>query len=806
MAVVETSIAIIRRLIIVCILLSYTFAISGVLAQTSKFHETSTLPRHPLERQALSKPREVLDKLQPLMEQARIENDQPELSLLYLAQANACRVIADWNCQRTAGLQARLVADQASLPIHAIRGTILEARASLHLQDYPAGEQLLGNAELRLRQTPSNELMAEVFLAYSSMSNRLGKYSASIDYAERGLALLGNDIDIPSQVRLLRTRANSLVELRRLIEARQSVKTALEKMEGIDDPKLLAELYISSARIAGAVGNYQSQQEFARKIIKLSESLKNTQLNGLGVETLGDAAYNDGEIERARAYFEQSIEQFQQLGLSRDELRVTRRLVEASRNHPSLDSAVERWLLLDREVTLSDRAQASDSFDKHIRYTEQEASIQQLRAEAALARERVQAQNEQVVQQRWLFASAMGLLVILGAFFYSQRRMNAKLQESLAMRQRALVQTSHELRNPISGVLGLSELLLKTNLPSRERGMIEAIRHAGASIGKLAQDLLDSSRLESGKMTLQAQPASLGLVLDALRQLHRLRANEKGLGFAVDVVGMLPPSLSFDADRLQQVLTNLLSNSLKFTDYGRVDLGVMVRPTNVSGSWRISFEVKDTGPGLSKEELNELFKPFSQGQAGARHKSGAGLGLAISHELVALMGGKLEVESQPGRGARFFFDLTLNEVSESSKAVFPVNHNETSTDRLSVLHIDDDAGMSLMMANQLELLGCDVDSASNGAQAKLKVKSKRYDVILTDLQLPDCSGLDLIAGLRRAQRDFDGALRVAIVSGEDAPDVLPTGVDQWLTKPVTLARLMLLMASVRPERSLPTDA
>lgn len=758
----------------------------------------SDLPRHALEIQALTEPTEVLKAIPAALERAGERKDAREIALLHLAHANACRMVADWLCQRSAGSQARKYGDLAHEPILSIRGLIAEARARMALQDYSKGERLLGEAELRLRRTPSAELSADVALAYSSLSNNLGKHELAREYADRGLAALGPGVALSMRVRLLRNRARALTLLGDLEGARATLDEGLNVAAAVVDPKLRAELHLEAARLARTGGDRAGVESNTARALELADDLENSQLAGLAHELRGLAAMDADDEQLALDYLASAQANFRRLGLARDELRALRELVGARLKFSPED---QRWAellnrMLDLEATVSqiDRASASDDFDARLKYAEQALGIVQLEAEAALARERERALSQRNELTIYVVLLAISVVLVMAVYFFAQRRAHQRLQTALDARLRALTQTSHELRNPISGVLGLSELLLKTPINAAQRSMVEAIRSAGSTIEKLARDLLDRGRIESGRLSLSLQPTSLQLLAESVYQLHLPRAREKGLTLQLDLGPDLPDMVMADAERLQQVLSNLLGNSLKFTERGAINLSLRERGRGGDGRVRVSFAVRDTGPGIDPDELARLFQPFAKGRAGQRHRSGAGLGLAISSDLVRLMGGQISVDSTPGKGAQFRFEVAFS----------PCNAPEDTTQRysrphgtgLKVLMVDDDEDVALALRSQLEVLECEVDQAGTSQAARAKVAARHYDLVLLDYELPDGQGAELARTLRALEPNMQHT-RVAIVSGHQAPKALPPGVDEWLTKPVLLDRLNMLLATAR---------
>ena len=408
------------------------------------------------------------------------------------------------------------------------------------------------------------------------------------------------------------------------------------------------------------------------------------------------------------------------------------------------------------------------------------------------------------------FASLGALLVAWMAFAYRQRLQRrsawqlAEHKRELAeqaseAKSRFLATLGHEVRTPMTGVLGMSELLQSGTLDPAQRGRVDAIRRAGEHLLRLVNDALDLARIEAGKLQLDPVDFDLrGLVDDVVALMAPLAA-QRGLRFDVAVAPGVPPRVHGDRGRISQILLNLAGNAIKFTERGEVALSAA--PLSPRG---IRFEVRDTGPGLNEEQKARLFRRFEQAEGArtAARYGGSGLGLAISQELAAAMGGRIDVDSAPGQGTRFIVELPI------PPAQSPPPETESRTPRnpqaaagaLRLLLVEDDPTVAEVVSGLLRAQGHEVVHALHGLAALAEVASSDFDLGLLDLDLPGLDGLALARALRA--RGFGQPL-VAVTAradGDAEPAALAAGFDGFLRKPVTGAMLAEAIAEVIARR------
>ena len=378
----------------------------------------------------------------------------------------------------------------------------------------------------------------------------------------------------------------------------------------------------------------------------------------------------------------------------------------------------------------------------------------------------------------------------------------AKHQQSMAeqaseAKTRFLATLGHEVRTPMTGVLGMSELLLASDLDTAQRGHVDAIRRAGQHLLRLVNDALDLSRIEAGKLQLESGSFEVAALVHDVAGLMAPLAERRGLAFTEQLAAGTPVALQGDRTRVAQILMNLIGNAIKFTERGFVSLEALP----LAGGGGVRFAVTDSGPGLNDEQQQRLFRRFEQAEGArtAARYGGSGLGLAISQELAAAMEGRIDVESTPGKGTRFIVDLPLAVAEAGSAAPRDAAAqvaDRTTTGPLKLLLVEDDATVAAVITGLLRGKGHDVVHAVHGLAALAEVATRPFDLGLLDLDLPGIDGLALARQLRA--QGFTQPL-VAVTARADAdaePLAREAGFNGFLRKPLTGALLAEVIDAV----------
>ncbi len=365
----------------------------------------------------------------------------------------------------------------------------------------------------------------------------------------------------------------------------------------------------------------------------------------------------------------------------------------------------------------------------------------------------------------------------------------AEAQRLAQLRSDFLAQMSHELRTPLNAILGYAQLLRRdAALNETQRTGVDVIHDSGHHLLTMINDLLDSVKIEASKLELRSTPVALRQCLQALADMVRVKAGQKELRFSCQIEDGVPAMVLADEQRLRQALLNLLANAVKFTDRGSVSLTVRALPGE-----RVGFEVADTGVGIEADQLERIFLPFEQAGEAQRRHGGTGLGLAISRQFVRLLGGEIAVESQPGQGCRFWFELVLPALDVAAPATRPqrqiVGYHGP---RRQLLVADDGAGNRRLLAAMLVPLGFQVEQAGHGQAVLDQVARRRPDLILMDVAMPGMDGLEATRRLR-GQAALAGLPVIAIsasASDADREHQRLAGIDASLAKPVELDLLL----------------
>jgi CheY-like chemotaxis protein len=360
----------------------------------------------------------------------------------------------------------------------------------------------------------------------------------------------------------------------------------------------------------------------------------------------------------------------------------------------------------------------------------------------------------------------------------------------------ALAGLAHDIRTPLTGMLAMSDLLLASDLPERERAWAAALKDAAFHLARLTTLVVDAAKTGTGEPTLASEPFALRDLVNAAAQSLRARAQAKSLEVRISVADNLPAWVRGDGVRLRSVLENLIDNAVKFTERGSISLSAAAESA-ARRRLQLTFEVRDTGIGIVAADLKKLFKPFAQANEDvSRRFGGSGLGLAFSRRIARAMGGDLTVESHPGRGSTFGLRVLVDRASADRKAG---NGQSKSQEGLRVLCVEDNPYGRVVLNAVLGELGHRTSFAESGEVAVATVAGEGCDVVLLDVALPGIDGFETARRIR-ALPGAAGSTPIIGVSGRteanDEAAARDAGMDGYLRKPASPSSLHEVLESV----------
>ncbi|UXI66879.1 ATP-binding response regulator [Tahibacter amnicola] len=764
------------------------------------------------QRLALDAPQEALIRGREKLAEPNLAPEQRQSILIDMSRAAS--QVSEVEVESVAGALDAL-AGETALPSASALAGLLRAQVLLEKDQVKRGLELAHESAARLRalDDPYWHALADTEVCDALLT--AGRPDAAQPHCLRAYQAwpgLKREYELARTENLLQWQYQKTGDITRAIELAKSARARLVALGTTGGVALLDDnlsaLYLAS-------GKPQLALEYSRRALahelaagKLQHTIASRHNVAEALAALGRNAEALDELELALAESRK-----RELGRLTASLLDAKARISERAGQPTVSLAALRELIalnarlstaeVDRAALELEAHYGSQVREREIFELKQEAEMQALRLSAAEAKTAHEQSRASYYALILLAATAIGFLGVLLVVLRLNllKRLNAALTQANRSRAEMLAMAAHEIRNPLAAIGGLIDMALHRTADPRARGLLETARATTAGLVHTAEDYLDHSQLALGRVQLRDRAFDLPQLLANVIRLFQAEVAGRPLGLRMVMSPSTPTWVSGDAERLQQVLTNLLGNAVKFTERGEVLLEAM---PDVDG--RTRFAISDTGPGIAEPELQRLLCPFERG-AVVRGQRGAGLGLSIASQLVEKLGGRLQVQSAPGHGSRFEFAIPLSVTAAPANAEVPLTAENSG---MRVLLVDDDSAIRELLSAQLESLNIDHRVAATIDDALVTWRDFQPDTVLIDLHLDRENGIDLIRRIRDecGPRPSPRCLIHSASPPSSQGDRLPEdwGIE-WVRKPMPLVELGRLLGSdATPSRSTAVQA
>ncbi|XZF16505.1 tetratricopeptide repeat protein [Chitinophagaceae bacterium MMS25-I14] len=677
------------------------------------------------------------------------------------------------------------------------RGMNLKASCYWLQGEYELGLDMLEQAHPIARQAKDRRLEARILNYYGNIYRDLGDLARALNYFENALEINEELGDEFAQSVNLTSISNLHYDLNDFDSALEYALRCLPIFERAHDTNRLITIYNTLGNIYFKQDQYGEALRYFEENLVLSEP--DTASYVLTISGLGKVYYKMNDFTNAYKYLAQALEQSHDMGNAEVQIishyYLGKLFMDEGNYQLSLDHLNASYTLADEYMRRHDMMSLHEAlymlFDKtgdipkaffHLK------SYEQLKEDIFKQTTLNKLRNLQIRQQIEL-----------------AQKEKEVAERTAQLKQQFMANMSHEIRTPMNAIVGMTRLLLSKAPQPRQMRYLQAIQQSADNLLVIINDILDLSKIEAGKTVIEQIPFSIREVVQSMRDMLLLKAEEKSIDLRVYVEPVIPPRLIGDPTRLSQILINLAGNAVKFTEKGFVAINARLAE-NKNGKYFINFEIMDTGIGIAADQADKIFESFTQaGTDTTRKFGGTGLGLTISKQLSNLMQGDIAVKSTLGKGTTFTVTIPFEEadaqISEEEKKIISDDAMNRLT-RAKLLLVEDNEFNRMVAEDTLrELLpGITIDMAVNGAEALGKVQNGKYDIVLMDIQMPVMDGITATKNIRQTflppARDVKIIAMTANVLQEDVQHYYEIGMNGYVSKPFQNDELLLQMASV----------
>ncbi|OQX73541.1 MAG: hypothetical protein B6D61_12435 [Bacteroidetes bacterium 4484_249] len=702
------------------------------------------------------------------------------------------------------------------------------------LGDYPAALDYHLNALRIYEELGDNVGIASSMINTGVVYRNLGEKDIALDNYEKALKISRKNNDLINTVSALVSTGNIYWYNNENTKSLKYYEEALEISQQ-DDFKgdNTAGILNNIGNVNRSEGKYNEALEYYNKSLQISKKIGDKNLIAVTLKNIGIVKKNSGKLSQAIEYFNKSLKLSQQIHLLRiqretlDQLSQTYTLLADYKK--ALEYHIEYSKLKDSlydEETSSKISMLQLSHEK--KETEQQNTIKEKDLELKISRER-NIRN---------FIILISLLAIsLAVFLWNQYRLKAKRNQELRIlnaelerrveertkrmreeieqrriaqeqaelandtKNRFLATISHEVRTPINAIIGFCDLTIKSDIEPKHQENLKRVKDSSEHLLALVKDVLDYSQIESGTLELKNSTFDIKKLIESVSNAFYLDASSKEINISYKIAENIPKYVIGDSDILRQVLYNLVGNAIKFTDKGDVTISVNLDEKLESDKKiKLKFSVNDTGIGISKLKQKLVFMDFTQvDNSSSRRYGGAGLGLTLSKHFVELMGGKISVESEKGKGSNFMFTIILEE--DKQKSIKPSPEKSIEKKKLHILVAEDNLLNAHVVGAFLKRLGHTSKVAGNGLEALEKLAKEDFDAVLMDIEMPEMDGIEATEAIREGKENVrNPKIPVIALTAHALKDYeeksFKAGMNNYLTKPVDIEKLSEVLQAV----------